>query len=553
MASSEPSVRTMLSNLCRQCARAPVRPRALPSAVNAAARRLPTTAGRARSTLASPTAESQTSASKTPELRSRWKSSEQRPVLSTSARPTITTSTSTLIEAQKRRNSTSVLAAKTDNARPTAEQIAEAEKKTRVLQGDDLFHSYTDSPIADMRKRAAFIKMHAYCPHPHHQSTHLPAAEPRLKTTLARFEDSALPPAHVDFECPDCGVPVYCCEEHWMDDYEAHLEICDTLRQINEDDHDLRSGRVFPEFDYPGPQMEEALVNMTNWDTLMYTRGFNAVSDDRSMRQVTRLLTYPLTIASVLHELSPYSIRKGGQLTTEGLKSFSALRYTLHPPKAGESDSIKGLRPQAPAVRLFILGARAESSLPRDVWVQLAHLFPSARIHLIFVGPESMTNRDDEFPLPPRTPENPFGAVVEDRIWPSMKISTIVDYYHTIHRTGHFYPYDPYFDCFMLFHPGLGHPASSHEWTETVPLLLETKAPIIVTGYTQYDMERDIEWVNKTARGEFDLLMQPGENIFRSLRWDLNDMDPQDISCGNWGLWAFRGKRYEATRKESDQ
>ncbi|KIH90651.1 hypothetical protein SPBR_00456 [Sporothrix brasiliensis 5110] len=547
MASSEPAVRAMLSNLCRQCARAPARPRPL-SPVNAA-RRLPTSATRARSTLATPPAASAkvSSMSCTSDSRPRWRADAAASSTATPLHPTSAT--------QRRRSSTSVFAAKTDNAQqPSAASLAAHEKENRVLAEDDLFHSYTNSPIADMRKRAAFIKMHAHCPHPHHKSTHLPAAEPRLKTTLARFENgSELPPAHVDFECPDCGIPVYCSEAHWMDDYEAHLEICDTLRQINEDDHDLRSGRLFPEFDYPGPQMEEALVNMTNWDTLMYTRGFNAISDDRSMRQVTRLLTYPVTIASVLHELSPYSIRKGGQLTTEGLKSFSALRYTLHPPKSGESDSIKGLRPQAPAVRLFVLGARAESSLPRDVWVQLAHLFPSARIHLIFIGPESMTNRDDEFPLPPRTPANPFGAVVEDRVWPSMKISTIVDYYHTVHKTGYFYPYDPYFDCFMLFHPGLGHPASSHEWAETVPLLLETKAPILVTGYTQYDMERDIEWVNKTARGEFDLLMQPGENIFRSQRWDLNDMDPQDISCGNWGLWAFRGKRYEATRKESDQ
>jgi splicing suppressor protein 51 len=158
-----------------------------------------------------------------------------------------------------------------------------------------------------------------------------------------------------------------------------------------------------------------------------------------------------------------------------------------------------------------------------------------------------MTNRDDEFPLPPRTPSNPFGAVVEDRVWPTMKISTIVDYYHTIHKTGHFAPYDPYFDAFVLFHPGLGHPASSHEWRDTLPLLLETKAPIIATGYTQFDMERDIEWVNKTAAGEFDVLLEPGENAFRSLRWDLNDMDPQDESAGNWGVWAFRGKRYVIT------
>lgn len=204
---------------------------------------------------------------------------------------------------------------------------------------------------------------------------------------------------------------------------------------------------------------------------------------------------------------------------------------------------MRNLRLEAPPVRLFVLGARAESSLPRDAWAQLAHLFPHSSFHLIFIGPEAMANRDDEFPLPPRVPSNPWGAIVE-RPWHSMKISTIVDYFHNIHRTGYFYPYDPYFDCFVLYHPGLGHPSSSAEWAETIPMLLETKAPIIVTGYTQYDMERDIAWVNKTAAGEFDLLLKPGENLFRSLRWDLNDMDPQDVSCGNWGVWAFRGKRY---------
>ena len=108
-----------------------------------------------------------------------------------------------------------------------------------------------------------------------------------------------------------------------MDDFEAHLEVCETIRQINEDDHDLRSGRFFREFEYPGVQEDDHPVNMTNWDTYMYTRQFNALSDDRHMRQVTRLLTYPVTIASILHEFSPYSVRKGGRLTTEGLKSMS--------------------------------------------------------------------------------------------------------------------------------------------------------------------------------------------------------------------------------------
>jgi splicing suppressor protein 51 len=354
----------------------------------------------------------------------------------------------------------------------------------------------------------------------------------------------------VNFECPDCGTPVYCCEEHWADDYEAHLEICDTLRQINEDDHDLRSGRVFEEFRMAEEQMEEILVNLTNWDTMLFTREYEAINDERQMRQATRLLTYPITIGSILHELSPYHIRQGGRLTPEGLRSLAALRYNLHPPRTGEGSTMKNIRLKPPPIRVFILGARAESSLPREVWTQLAYLFPRVAFHLHFIGPEAMMNRDSEFPLPERTPTNPFGAIVEDRISHHMKISTYVDYFHTLHQAQHFAPYDPYFDVFMLFHPGLGHPISSAEWASTIPMLLETKCAIFATGYTEFDMQRDFEFVKNTAGGEVDLLMEPGENRFRSLRWDLNDMEPQDISAGNWGVWGFRGKRYETLTKD---
>jgi len=390
------------------------------------------------------------------------------------------------------------------------------------------------------------MKQNAYCPHPSHQQTRQPTSplDPEGR------KEGALAPAHVRYECPDCGIPVSCCEEHFVDDYEAHLEVCDTLREVNEDDHDLVSGRFFPEFEYPPGQIDEAQINLTNWDTLLYSRQFEAINDERSLRQATRLLTYPVTVGSILHELSPYSLRKDERLTVEGLKSLSALRYTLHPPRTGAGMDIKGLRPNPPPVRLFILGARAESSLPREAWIQLSYLFPRSTFHLIFIGPESMANRDAEYPLPERTPSNPFGAVVEDRISSQMKISTFVEYFHTLHESQVFYPYDPYFDAFVLFHPGLGHPASSHEWADSIRPLLETKVPIICTGYTEYDMRRDIKWVNDTVGGEMDILLQPGENRFRSLRWDLNDLDPSDVSAGNWGVWAFRGKRYETQTKE---
>lgn len=209
-----------------------------------------------------------------------------------------------------------------------AGQGASPESERVLLKPNNLFHSFTNSPSQAIRRRAAYMRQQAYCPHPSHQRTRQPTTplDPENRKPSSSEESTAQvsPPAHVRFECPDCGIPVACCEEHWAEDYEAHLEVCDTLRQINEDDHDLHSGRFFPEFDYPTDQRaEEFVINMSNWDTFLYTRDFNAIDDPRPMRQVTRLLTYPATVASVLHELSPYNIKKDGRMTPEGLRSFS--------------------------------------------------------------------------------------------------------------------------------------------------------------------------------------------------------------------------------------
>lgn len=77
------------------------------------------------------------------------------------------------------------------------------------------------------------MRQNAYCPHPDHQHSQQATGQQ--------------PPRHVSYECPDCGIPVACSEEHFIDSYAEHLELCDLLRQINEDDHDLMSGRFFPE------------------------------------------------------------------------------------------------------------------------------------------------------------------------------------------------------------------------------------------------------------------------------------------------------------------
>lgn len=72
---------------------------------------------------------------------------------------------------------------------------------------------------------------------------------------------------------------------------------------------------------YIGAQGFDETVNMANWDMFFYTRSFPSMDSDRSMRHVSKLLTYPISIAAVLHESSPY--KYGDQITAEGMRSIA--------------------------------------------------------------------------------------------------------------------------------------------------------------------------------------------------------------------------------------
>jgi len=110
---------------------------------------------------------------------------------------------------------------------PASSQVVhplEQNSKYLRLAQDNLFHPLISSPILSIRKRAMAIKSLALCP------------------TSGLLEGN-------EFTCPNCGFPTHCSEEHYRLDQERHeKESCDTLRMINEDLHDMQSGRQFPEF-----------------------------------------------------------------------------------------------------------------------------------------------------------------------------------------------------------------------------------------------------------------------------------------------------------------
>jgi len=69
-------------------------------------------------------------------------------------------------------------------------------------------------------------------------------------------------------------------------------------------------------------QEYEAAINFSSWDTFFFTRNFPSIDSDRAVRHVSKVLTYPITIASVLHQNGPYT-PANSRITREGQRSMA--------------------------------------------------------------------------------------------------------------------------------------------------------------------------------------------------------------------------------------
>lgn len=300
------------------------------------------------------------------------------------------------------------------------------------------------------------------------------------------------------------------------------------------------------------------------------------------------------------------------------------MRSILHPPTGAPEGHEQSVG--KPQVRIFIVGARAESSLPPHVWEQLGLVFPSANFHLLFIGPQVSLPKANQVKKTPAAPASqnagesapqepsaaPTSAPDASTQQPSVETSIekaeekplyVPNIYHpptpaaidrvkftrdSISRYGvpsYTSPYtyqmtlsglqtsytpavhalfeetlDPYSDCFFFFSPGFGFPstesmdpetgepllqiASPTEWGPVMPLLLASKCPIFVTGFSPADVERDIRSLSTApgVAGEFEWVITPGPNSFGSEKWEVADFDPRVMVKTNWGIWGIRGK-----------
>lgn len=121
-----------------------------------------------------------------------------------------------------------------------------------------------------------------------------------------------------------------------------------------------------------------------------------------------------------------------------------------------------GSRPHLDPVRIFVVGARAEATLPPDVWNQISFMFPKVPIHVYLIGPETMI-------LPKNVPSPWNHPMYKERAVPypfparsiavseNLTLTAIQTTYETVH--SFFEPFDPYTDVFFAFAPGFGFPS----------------------------------------------------------------------------------------------
>lgn len=302
------------------------------------------------------------------------------------------------------------------------------------------------------------------------------------------------------------------------------------------------------------------------------------------MRHVSKLLTYPVSIAAVLHQNGPYTHRNG-RISAQGRRSMAAIHSVLHLPP-GASEETTPIKPQPP-FRIFLLGARAESTLPPHIWEQLTHIFPRTNFNIYFIGPEvgmpllekkrDRAFSDEEYGLPSYTLNSS----------PRLRLTSIRANYEQVHeQLG---PFDPYSDVFFAFSPGLGFPHQGEGnlvqaqmgWREPLKQILLTKCPLFFTAFSPLDLQRDVAALFGTAppspgpdtppefpgyvnlptqpvpriegvTDEFELVLTPGKNEFGSLKWEIAEWDVRVGVKTNWGLWGIRGKKYEVVRDEEE-
>ncbi|KAJ0408670.1 hypothetical protein ATCC90586_007696 [Pythium insidiosum] len=135
-----------------------------------------------------------------------------------------------------------------------------------------------------------------------------------------------------------------------------------------------------------------------------------------------------------------------------------------------------------------------EATMPRHIWQELLHQHPCRHFEIKLVG--------DHVPA------------IRPQQQPRLHIENHPGLYHevTIPQPA---------DAFVLFNPGIGHPRLEKLWRPTLEGLVATGKPLLLTSFSEKDLERDL-----AALPQVQFVVEPQLNAFGSLMYQL---DPSDV------------------------
>jgi len=262
------------------------------------------------------------------------------------------------------------------------------------------------------------------------------------------------------------------------------------LKIVYEDIVDLRSGRKYPEFDFPGPPPTEFnRTELINWRAFLSDRRFNGQQcvigdartdeeryiEERSIRHISSVFTFPMTIAHAIYWNNVLG----------------------DPGKLDRKDDEGNLVPW----RITILGARAEAKLPLRVWLELCAIFPEAAFDIHLVGPEVPESLNEQVR---ELHDNKLTLT-----WTTAQYQDIAEYYDVP-------------DLFVAFNSGFGlrSELGLDSWSEALDVVFNKTGfkPLLMTSHSKEDSGRDYAFLARRQDCRFS--MHPAENPFMSLRKD---------------------------------
>ena len=135
------------------------------------------------------------------------------------------------------------------------------------------------------------------------------------------------------------------------------------------------------------------------------------------------------------------------------------------------------------SVRICVVGARAEASMPLPLWREALCLAGWGALRVDMVGPKVSDTkaRDDD---------RGVSVVPEAALFHESAL-------HRAHLSGAELP-----DAFVLFNPGLGEPGWDRAWAPTVRALLALRRPVLLTALSASDAEQDAAFWSAAATRE---------------------------------------------------